>query len=87
MAAGAGTWSLPAPVPLQSSLGTLATIKSLVVGLNSYLGVSLSFSVDAGTADTPITFTSAVVNFSPGDPLAEASAGVTLTDNDGNEPR
>jgi hypothetical protein len=55
------------------------------MGLDSDPAVSLGFFVTAGASTTTFTISSAVVSF-PGmpNPTGVASAGVTLTDNDGN---
>jgi hypothetical protein len=85
LASGAGKWQLATPTNIQSPLGTLATVNDVGVSLNADPGVSLGFSVDAGTADTTFTIDSAIVTFAAiADPVAYASAGVTLTDNNGN---
>jgi len=81
---GRAGFSLPAPVEIRSDGRLLATLRSLTVELEADPAVSLGFAVTAGNAPTTFIITSANLSFSPlVDPLGYASAGVTLTDNDG----
>jgi len=78
-------WALQERATLCGGPGdeVLATIEDLVVELDGDPVVSLDFAVNAGNFDTTFTITSATVGFAPiSNPLAFASAGVTLTDGD-----
>ena len=78
------TWALPSPVSVYSDTNQLiGTIRGLDVELNGDPGVSLGFFVTATAATTHITVTSSLVSFGAiVNPLAFASAGITVTDND-----
>ena len=78
-------WALQERAILRGGQGNeiIATIEDLVVNLDGDPVVSLDFAVNAGNFDTTFTITSATVGFAPiSNPLAFASAGVTLTDGD-----
>ena len=84
--AGNLSFQLPGPV---SIMGTdnpsvaLGTIQGLTVGLDGDPCVALSFNVTSGASATTFTISSATVSFSAiHNPLAYASAAVTVTDND-----
>ncbi len=77
------TYLLSAPEELRDGTTLLGTIKSLQVDIDQDPGVQLKFAVDANASLTTFTITSSTVSFSPlVNPLAFASAGVTVTDND-----
>jgi hypothetical protein len=80
------TWSLGDGVDLYGENGELvASIDSMSLVLNEDPGVSLTFAVTAGPTDTSWTISSAAVAFSPiTNPLAFASAAITITDVDSN---
>lgn len=75
-------WKLSNALEVRNQAGILlGTLKSLEVHLEGDPAVELIFAVTAGNVDTTFTITSASVSFSTlNDPLALASAGVTLTD-------
>ena len=79
-------WSLAAPVNVYSSENPgnlLATINGFSVELDGDPGVSLGFAVSAAAVDTHITVTSSTVAFAPlVNPLAFATAAITVTDDD-----
>jgi hypothetical protein len=77
-------WALASPVNVYSDTNQLVgTIRSLDVMLNGDPGVSLGFFVTANAAPTHITVTSSTVTFGAiSNPLAFATAGITVTDND-----
>lgn len=78
-------WSLPAPAEFHSNGRLLGALHGLTLGIDADPGVSLGFAVTAGPAGSSFTITSSVVSFDPIVwPLAYASAGVTVTDNDGD---
>jgi hypothetical protein len=79
-------WTLAAPVNVYSSenpANLLATINGFSVELDGDPGVSLGFAVSAAAVDTHITVTSSTVSFVPlVNPLAFATAAITVTDDD-----
>lgn len=76
-------WQMSAPMTLVGGDGPIAIFDMLVLGLDGDPGVSLAFAVTAGVLDTNFTITSGTVDFaSMTNPLAYASAAVTLTDTD-----
>jgi hypothetical protein len=78
-------WNLTAPLTLSGANGLIATIDSLGLGIDGDPGVSNNFNVTAGGITTTFTITSATVSFTAiSSPAAYASAGITLTDTDGN---
>lgn len=80
---GKQTWMMTEPLTLAGSGG--ATVNGLSLTLAGDPGVSLGFSVVAGLTDQTFTITSSIVSFAAiVDPLAYASAAITLTDTDGN---
>jgi len=76
-------WSLSEPVAITSGDRILATVTSLSVNIDVDPQVELKFAVTASTSATRFTITSVVVPF-PAivNPLAYATAAVTVTDND-----
>jgi len=81
-------WYLSSPVDIYSTQqpGTLlATLEGLSLGLDGDPQVLLNFAVTAGAANTNFSITSAVVAFAPlVNPPSFATAGITVTDNNGN---
>ncbi|MGD9721088.1 MAG: hypothetical protein AB7O59_03420 [Pirellulales bacterium] len=81
-------WALSAPVQIYSESDPgllLATIHAFGVELDGDPGVSLGFFVTAGAAPTQMTITSSTVTFDPiFNPLAFATAAITVTDLNGN---
>ena len=78
-------WQMSSPLTLSGANGLIATIDSLGLGIDGDPGVSNSFNITPGGITTNFTITSATVNFTPiNNPAAYASAGITLTDTDGN---
>lgn len=79
-------WTLASPVNVYSSENPgnlLATINGFSVELDGDPGVSLGFAVSAAAVDTHITVTSSTVAFAPLiNPLAFATAAITVTDDD-----
>jgi len=82
---GLVNWALPSPVTIMAGDMTLGTIKGMTVQSCDEPYVDLFFDVEAGASDTAFDITSSVVSFTATvNPLAYASAGVTLTsDNNG----
>ena len=77
---GISNWALAEPVAMMAGNTQLGTIKAMTLESDSEPYVNLFWSVQAGAADTTFDFSTAVVSFSPlVNPLAYASAGVTLT--------
>lgn len=74
--------SRDSPYYLMSGSTVLGTITDLELGVQPDPVVKLKFAVTAGDTDTPFTITSAIVPVSPTyvNPLANASAGITLSD-------
>jgi hypothetical protein len=84
---GRYTWSLPeaAEVHGKSQGKHLGTITQITLQLDADPGVSLGFVVTAGASDTTFDIVSSLVPFtSIHNPLAYASAAVTVTDNTGD---
>ena len=78
-------WNLASPLSLTGANGLIATVDSLGLGIDGDPGVSNNFNVAAGAITTNFTVTSATVSFTAiNNPAAYASAGITLTDTDGN---
>jgi hypothetical protein len=78
-------WSLSEPVAITSGGRVLATVTSLIVSIDVDPGVELKFEVTAPPSAKRFTITSVVVPFSAIiNPLAYATAAVTVTDNDGD---
>ena len=81
-------WSLPSPINVYSTANPsnqLGRIDSLQVKLDGDPQVILNFAVVAGNTDTNFCIQSGTVSFSPlVNPLAVASAAITVTDNDGD---
>jgi len=78
-------WSLPEPTTVYGDGMALATISSLGVAIDVDPDVQLNFAVSAGAADTHFTITSATVPFATiVNPLAYATAAVTVTDGNGD---
>jgi hypothetical protein len=82
---GLVNWNLASPVEIMANGVTLGTINGMTVETCDEPYVVLFFDVEAGTSDTTFDINSSVVSFSAmANPLAYASAGVTLTsDNNG----
>ena len=86
-AEGYSEYSLDTPVTIYNDAGAaLAQIKQLVIGTDQDPDVVLKFSVQNSSATpTGFTATSSLVTFSPiVNPQALATAGLTLTDTNGN---
>jgi hypothetical protein len=84
---GRYTWSLPEAAEFHGkSQGThLGTITQLSLQLDADPGVSVNFAVTAGPSDATYKFTSVLLPFtSIHNPLAFASATLTVTDNTGD---
>jgi len=80
-----GTWSWTMSQPFQAYNGgtLLGSIDALSMTANGDPGVSASFAVTAGSSPTNFTVNSGLVSFGAiVNPLAFASAGITLTDMD-----
>ena len=78
-------WQMPAPMTLVGGNGPIAALDMLSLGFDGDPGVSLAFAFTAGASATSFTLTSATVSFAPlTNPLAYASAAITLTDTDGD---
>lgn len=79
--AGDADWTLQEPVNLLGQNEVkLATIRELSLQTNAEPFVNLHFSLEAGSADTTFNVRSALLEFDPlVNPLAYASAGITLT--------
>jgi len=78
-------WSLPVgegQVPIVADDQLLGTVDLLELALATDPGVSLTFHVTAGSADTAFTITSTTVSFPAiTHPWAFATAAITVTDN------
>ncbi len=84
---GTYSWNLDEPVAIMNAANTLqlTTVETLNLVYNADPAVTLNFSVVAGNYGSNITVTSAVITFDPiVKPLAYATAGVTVTDNNLN---
>ncbi|RMH12357.1 MAG: hypothetical protein D6695_06955 [Planctomycetota bacterium] len=84
---GTFLWTLDAPVDLvdTGTGNTVATLSFGTIMLGSTGVVSHSFVVDAAGSDTHFTLGSGLVNVGPyANPLGRASAGMSLTDGNGN---
>ena len=84
---GTYTYDLDAPVTIMSTQNNvqLGTLNTLGLAFNADPAVSLEFSVRAGAFGTNFTITSATISFDPiNDPIAYATAGVTVTDRNSN---
>jgi len=84
---GTYAFDLEEPVTINSVQNgiELGTLNSLGLVFNADPAVSLEFSVRAGPYGTNFTITSATINFaSIANPIAYASAGVTVTDRNSN---
>ncbi len=80
------TWQLAQPVPIVGGAGrsVIATLQSGQVRIRLNPVISLGFAVQAGDAQTTFTIQSALLSFPPlVNPVAQTSAGITLTDFDG----
>jgi len=78
-------WLLPEPTAIYGDGQVLATIASLGVQIDVDPEVSLNFAVTAGASNSHFTITSAVVPFATiTNPIAYASAAITVTDGDGD---
>jgi hypothetical protein len=83
--AGRYDWSLPESVPIRCGDKTLGTVESLDLSIDVDPEVKLSFVVTAGPSGTAFTIASAVIPFAAlTNPLAFATAAVTVTDADGD---
>lgn len=81
----AATWMVDAPIDLRAGDGELvARLDSLQVTYIADPVVSVTFAMTAGAASTQFTMTSGLLSFASMNALARASAGVTVTDNNGN---
>jgi len=83
---GALGWTAQTPYPIMSSTGVLlGTLSSCSISYRGDPVVSLSFGVTANSSATTFTITSALLSFAAISPaVGTASAGVTITDVDGN---
>ncbi|MGQ9809455.1 MAG: PEP-CTERM sorting domain-containing protein [Armatimonadota bacterium] len=82
---GKGAWRAPGLIELRSNGDLIASLDSLNVFYDVDPAVQLNFSVTAGNTVTTFTFTSSTVVFTPlVNPIATATAAVTVTDNTGN---
>jgi hypothetical protein len=80
-----GVWNWQLAAQDGPTDGTLGRIDNLAVSIDTDPAVSLNFAVVAGLGDTTFTINSAAVNFPAiWHPLGYATAGITVTDNDGN---
>ncbi len=81
-------WNLQAPLDIVSadeSQTVLGTISDLAAYVDADPVVSIGFAITAPSTSVSYTITSAIVGFSPlVNPPAVASAGITVTDSDGN---
>ena len=82
----AGTWQHLSGTVIQDAGGhTLGSVTQVTLGTDTDPAVSLGFFVTAGASTTTFTISSPVVSFAPlTSQQGVASAGVTLTDNDGD---
>jgi hypothetical protein len=82
------SWNLTAPVEIYSddpSETYLGTIETLNLGLDGDPQVLLNFSMTAGPAPTLFSVSTGLVLFAPiNNPLAFATAAITVTDNNSN---
>lgn len=85
-APGEFEWNLGDEADLRTSGGqTIATLTTGALRIHEDPDVSLNFSVMAGALDTTFTISSALVSFTAIDQVqGYASAGITVTDLDGN---
>jgi len=82
---GKGSWSSPGVIELKDNGDLIASLNSINVFYDVDPSVQLNFSVTAGNTVTTFTFTSSTVVFTPlVNPVATATAAVTVTDNNGN---
>jgi len=82
---GKGSWSSPGVIELKDNDDLIASLNSINVFYDVDPSVQLNFSVTAGNTVTTFTFTSSTVVFTPlVNPVATATAAVTVTDNNGN---
>jgi len=82
---GKGSWSSPGVIELKENGHPIASLNSINVFYDVDPSVQLNFSVTAGNTVTTFTFTSSTVVFTPlVNPVATATAAVTVTDNNGN---
>jgi hypothetical protein len=81
-----GDWHPSTPASITDSSGNvLGTVKEVTLAIDTDPTVSLGFFVTANASTTTFTISSPVVSFAPMlNPQGSASAGVTLTDNDGD---
>jgi len=82
---GSWSWSLPMPIEAYSGGLLLGTIDALTLTVDGDPGVSLAFAVTAGPGGLNFTWSGgpvAVPTYT--NPIAYASAGITLTDLDSN---
>jgi hypothetical protein len=81
-----GDWLPANPTSIKDSNGdVVATVKEVTLATETDPAVSLGFFVTAGAVTTTFTISSPVVSFAPlSNQSGSASAGVTLTDNDGD---
>jgi hypothetical protein len=81
-------WNSSGPINIYSSSHPslfLGSLDAASLSLNSDPNVSLAFAVTAGGADTTFSISSPIVSFGAlTNPQGFATAGITLTDNDGN---
>lgn len=78
-------WSLSAPVTIRGASGALGTIMALGLEVDTDPEVKLNFVAQALDTDATFTVLSSTVTFAPlTNPLAYATAAITLTDGDGN---
>ncbi|MEP0843663.1 MAG: PEP-CTERM sorting domain-containing protein, partial [Phycisphaerae bacterium] len=76
-------WDLPGSYELTGDGGLVGTIGDLGVGVEVDPALALNFTVTAGAVPTTFTITTAVLGFAPiNNPLAFATAAITVTDND-----
>ncbi|HPD30313.1 MAG TPA: PEP-CTERM sorting domain-containing protein [Phycisphaerae bacterium] len=85
---GVWTWRLPSGQQnreIKAGSEVLATLEDLLLEIDTDPAVTLSFAVVAGGAPTTFTISTATVPF-PAivNPLAYATAAITVTDNDSN---
>ena len=85
---GEREWRLPPGQEsraIRSGPDVLATVEDLLLQIQTDPAVSVAFAVSAGAADTTFSITTASLAFAPiSTPLAFASAGVTVTDQNSN---
>ena len=77
-------WMLPGQISIMDGPNVIATLTGGNVFYDGDPAIAMGFSIVAGNADTTVNIVSGTLGVGLTDPMGDASAGLTLTDGNGN---